>query len=369
MKILDRYITKNFVITFIFCSLSFMLLCILVELFNHLDDIFTKSIPTKAVAQYFLYYTPLIFSQVAPFSSVIAIIYVLGNMKKHNEIVAIKTSGGSSSIKILRPVFFVAILIGVLNFLNTNVLVPVSLQKRDTVYKQHFAIKEELAEKESPTLLRNVTLIGKKNNIYYAKKFNKKLNVLNDVIILNQSPSSNVLLKTTIERMFWRGNVWECINVSKFKINGLTGEFIGEPKFNGRVIIKTEESPKDFLVQYKKDNVEFLNVKQIHGYIQRIKAYQPKMARKLLLELMDRISNIFLFLITVIIASSISLKHTRKEIFLGLGETIVAIFLYYLTCAIFSTFAKGNYIPVILAGTFPHIIFFAIGCILIYKEN
>ena len=60
MKILDKYILRNFWGTLIFSLMAFCLIFIIVDLIGYLDKFIDRNVPYVAIVKYYLYYLPYI---------------------------------------------------------------------------------------------------------------------------------------------------------------------------------------------------------------------------------------------------------------------------------------------------------------------
>ena len=79
MVIVERYIFKGFIWTFLFCVFILWLLFVIGDIFGFLDEILRERIPATNLAAFYWYLTPFILTQIIPVSALIACVYVLGN--------------------------------------------------------------------------------------------------------------------------------------------------------------------------------------------------------------------------------------------------------------------------------------------------
>src|SRR5947207_1613549 len=102
MRILDRYLLKGFIGPFVYCLVLFSALYIVVDSFNNLDEYLTHQVAPGIILSYYLHLLPTLFIQIVPISTLVSILYILGNLSHHNEIVALKANG-VSTFQILAP--------------------------------------------------------------------------------------------------------------------------------------------------------------------------------------------------------------------------------------------------------------------------
>lgn len=72
MKILDKYILRNFVINFLFGILCFVIIFIAVDLIENLDKFIDKNVPTDIIIRYYIYFIPEILKLITPMGMLLA---------------------------------------------------------------------------------------------------------------------------------------------------------------------------------------------------------------------------------------------------------------------------------------------------------
>jgi len=95
MKIIDKYLVKQFLQTLVFGLITFVLLFIIINLFEYLGSFVDNKATISIVIQYYFYYTPEITRLVLPVAVLLACLFVSGKMSTLNELTAIKAGGVS----------------------------------------------------------------------------------------------------------------------------------------------------------------------------------------------------------------------------------------------------------------------------------
>jgi lipopolysaccharide export system permease protein len=128
MKILDRYVAKNFLIGYLIAFCVLIGLRIIIDLFVNLDE-FTEhaDLGTLAVLKnIFTFYalnTTLYFRDFAGMITVVAAAFSLGKMVRSNELVAVMASGVSLK-RVIAPIVILALLFTALLIVNQELLIP-----------------------------------------------------------------------------------------------------------------------------------------------------------------------------------------------------------------------------------------------------
>lgn len=128
MKILDRYVAKNFLVGYVIAFSVLIGLRVIIELFVNLDEFAELSdrgawaVVWHVVTFYAMRIT-LYFRDIAGMITVVAAAFSLGKMVRANELVAIIASGVSAK-RIVGPILVLAIFFTVLAIANQELLIP-----------------------------------------------------------------------------------------------------------------------------------------------------------------------------------------------------------------------------------------------------
>ena len=146
MKIINRYILKELLIPFSYCFFSFVIIFILGDLFENLDNFISKEVSPMLIGKYYLFLIPNVFILTTPLAILLSILYQLGYMSRHNELIALKASG-VSFWRIMSPFVVVGVFFGVLLLVVNEQLVPNCSRQLDVI--QETAIKKKSPQEEN----------------------------------------------------------------------------------------------------------------------------------------------------------------------------------------------------------------------------
>ncbi|KAA5547720.1 LptF/LptG family permease [Adhaeribacter rhizoryzae] len=123
MKKLDKLILKSFLGPFVltFAVVEFILLT--QYMLKYLDDLVGKDLGIQVIIQLLGYFSLNMVPVALPLAVLLSSLMTFGNLGEHHELTAIKTSG-ISLLRILRPVFFVALLLSIGAFFFNEKIVP-----------------------------------------------------------------------------------------------------------------------------------------------------------------------------------------------------------------------------------------------------
>jgi lipopolysaccharide export system permease protein len=128
--ILDRYIIRQFLGTFLFTLILVLGIAVIFDFSEKIDDFIEKQAPLKAIIfDYYFNFIPYFATLFAPMFVFISVIFFTSKMAVHTEIIAMLNSGMSFR-RMLWPYFLSAALIAVSVFLLSNFVIPHSNIKK-----------------------------------------------------------------------------------------------------------------------------------------------------------------------------------------------------------------------------------------------
>ena len=122
MGVLRGYIYKEFMKLFFIFEALFLLIYLLVDFIEKIDNFAEAQVPTAEMIAFFYFKIPLIIMQMVPVAVMLSVIVMLCQMKKNNEITAIK-SCGTSIFELSRPIIQLSICIAIISFLFSELVV------------------------------------------------------------------------------------------------------------------------------------------------------------------------------------------------------------------------------------------------------
>ena len=167
MKILDWYILKRYIFTFLMMLLLFIPIGITVNLAEKIGRILEKEVPFSAVALYYLDFTIYFANLLFPIFLFLSVIWFTSKLANNTEIIAFLSSGVSFS-RFLRPYMIGATLIAIVALILGMYLTPnASKGYNQFVYKY-------LSNKKDVSQTTNVFRQINDNEFIYVSNFDVK---------------------------------------------------------------------------------------------------------------------------------------------------------------------------------------------------
>lgn len=362
MRILDRYITKSVLTLFFTCVFAFLFLYIIIDVFANLDDFLKQHTNIIVLFQYYLSYLPIIFVQVAPISTLLAILYTFGTFNRNNEIIAMRSSG-LSILQISKPIIIFGILLYVFIFWVNDRFVPNALQLNQQIKTQIDSGKKQVPLKADETIM-NLSMYGLRNRLIFVNRFIPPSSTMEGITILEHDEHQNLIKKIVANKAVFIDGLWHFYQCITYEFD-LAGQIKTEPRFMDEEIVAIPETPKEFLTQRQK--TENMSIAQISDYIWKLsKSGATGVIRKLKVDLYQRFAFPLTSLVIIFVAIPFSLKMKKRATGLSsLGLSIIVGFLYYVVNAVSIALGYAGILMPIVAVSLSHAFFFFLSLYLI----
>jgi lipopolysaccharide export system permease protein len=348
MKLLDKYIIKQFLSTFIFVVVLLLAVITVIDLTEKTDKYANAKLPAGKIIEYYLDFMPWIGGLVTPIIVFIAAVFVTSRLANRTEIIAMLSSGMSFR-RILLPYFIGALLIASASFWLNGWIIPNSNKSR-------LAFELEYLKPKTSYSLRNIHIQVAKNTFLYMQSYNSSSDK-GYHFTLERFENHKLIEKLTAKRIEWDSTKhkwtlydWNLIKVNELfepANNELTGSVI-ENESSGKTITTTLDTalvihPKEFENDYRK--FDGLTLTELNKYIKTLRARGSAGIEAYEVEKYTRFASPFsIFILTfmgVIVSSRKSRGGTGFQIALGFALS----FIFILFVMMFRTFAEAGTLP------------------------
>jgi lipopolysaccharide export system permease protein len=127
MRIIDRYLLRQFLSNFTICFLSLTGLYIVFDAFTNMEE-FVRCADREGgllwlLGTYYLYHSVAFFDRTAPLLTLVAAMFTITWIQRHNEMVALM-SAGISRVRVAAPVLWATVVITLFSALNRELVIP-----------------------------------------------------------------------------------------------------------------------------------------------------------------------------------------------------------------------------------------------------
>ncbi|HLE40031.1 MAG TPA: LPS export ABC transporter permease LptG [Nitrospirota bacterium] len=341
MNLLNRYIFKEFIRFFLTALAVILGVYLCVTFLQKADDFIKYKATSVQVFKYFLYGLPAIATPSIPISALLATLLSLGNLSRHNEIIAMRSTGVSLG-RIVAPVLVGGLIISCFGFINNELIMPVYSARANYLQKVVIEKKQEFAVFQ----LRRLWLRGPENSIVNIDFIAPDRSEMFGLNIYKLNPDYTLRERIKARSLSWENGAWRLKDSRKFV---LSGEGAVSLPADGE-IFNVVEGPKDLGMIAK--GSEEMNFTELWDYVRRLKASgynNPEYEVDLYLKLAFPLSS----LLMAMISAPLSLHRVRSG---GTGWSIAfAVLIAFAYWAALSTGTalgrSGALSPLIAAWT------------------
>ena len=352
VKILDKYIIKKFLGTFIFSIMLLLAIVVMFDINEKLDAMFTAPLK-ETLFDYFLNFLPFFMNQFSPLFTFISVIFFTSKMADNSEIIAILSSGISYR-RLLVPYMFSAAVIATCSFILAAYIIPPSNIKVN-------AYTNKYVRNKSVNYGTNIQLQVEPGVIAYMARYDK-LTRMGSKFSLEKFEKKKLVSRLTASNV--RYDTLYNWHIDDYVIRDFDGmrETIKRGISMDPII---EMEPRDFLIS--QDDQETLTNAQLSEYIDRQKERGVANIKDFEIEYHKRFAMIGAAFILTVIGMSLSSRKVKGGMGFNIGVGLVLSFSYILFSTITSAFAVSGYTSALVAMWIPNVIYVMIA-IYLYRR-
>ena len=365
MKILSRYVFREFCVPLFYCTMGFLSIYLLFELFGSFSRLAEAKPGLLKAAQYLSGYLAPYFEWMAPACLMLATLYTMWEFCRHSELIAMRASG-IGFFTIVKPLLVAAALMAVFVGWVNEFYVP----KYGQWAKQYKANKfrEEDMEKADDIVFHNA---AKSRTWRVGMLVNEEASILEDVSISVNYPGGGRKMTIVSPRAECLDGVWHLMDPEISYYSELGMEMASPTpeldKLTLRPFFEFDEKPRDFLLQ-NRDLAFCSTVERLH-YLKMHPAITQETRRGLVYDIAAQIIAPLACIVITLFAIPAGIATGRQSVFKGIVGALCMFFAFYGLTIGFMVCAKKGWMPPILAAVVPDIVFFAIGCELFRRQR
>jgi lipopolysaccharide export system permease protein len=344
---IDRYILRNFLLTFVLLLLVFSAIAIVFDYTEKMKDFVTRKPPAWDVFTYFANFLPYILALLFPIFIFVAVILFTSILANRSEIIAILNTGMTFN-RFLRPYFLGAGIICIVLLVANHYVIPLANKKR-LQFEQQYIWEHTYVKSHDD----NIHLRVSPTEYVYMQSYNPDAKT--------GFRFSYEVIEGTLLKEKWIADQCKYDTVKKlWKLND--------------VVVRKNDSLREHVEVYKELNKKFsftseeiiprrgeikqmMTSPQLNEYIQREELKGSEGLSEYYIEKYRRTSTPFSAFVLSIIGACLASRKVRggSGVHVALGLMISAIYIF--TMQFSTTFAlKGNLHPM-LAVWIPNVLF------------
>jgi lipopolysaccharide export system permease protein len=354
LKILDRYLIKNFLITYFFVAFVIVLIICMIDYTEKVDDFLEKKAPINEILiDYYLNLIPYWINYISPLMVFIATVFFTSRIAARTEIVAMLSSGISFG-RILLPYLLGATVLGAVTFVQVGWILPKANKIRNTFEKTY-------VKREFTYTGRNVHITIAPDVYAYLESYSNATKTGNK-FTMETIQGNKLLQKLSADKIVWqpKKEKWTLQNIQVRTIDSLK-ETLSYPKDIDTTI---NLFPKDFESNY--NLYETFTLPELNTYIALLRSRGADGLEVYLIEKYVRFTQPFAILILTSIGVIVSARKSRRGVGWQIALGFMLAFIYILFFLLSKGVAEAGTVSTLFAVWLPNIVFSFIG-LLLYK--
>ena len=348
LGILDWYIIKKFIGTYIYAILLIISIAIVFDFNENLSKFTQYHAPWRAIIfDYYANFIPYYSNLFSPLFVFIAVIFFTSKLAGNSEIIAMLAAGVSIK-RLMRPYMLSCVVIAGLTFYLNSFVIPhgtVIRQNFETLYRN--SKKNTSAENVQLFVAKNTTAYIQNYDDQYKRGYGFSLVKIKNKKIVSHLTAMEIQYDTIADSKYhWK--------LSNWKIRTLKGlkEHIQSGATKDTVLLM---EPTDLV--YSKGQQETFTSPELRDYISKQTSRGSGNVVQYEVEFHKRIAMSFSSFILTIIGLTLSSRKRKGGMGLSLGIGLALSFSYIMLQTVSATFAIQDNTPPILAAWIPNIIF------------
>ena len=352
--ILDEYVLREFLKTFLMVLCGFVLLMLVFTFFELIGDILRNHTALSTVGAYLVNLTPSMLYQITPLSVLIAVLVTFSLLNRSSEIVAMKATG-ISVYRLVIPVFVIAAVLAAGLFAFDQYYLPQANRKQE-------ALRNIIKGRPAQTTLNpdqkwifGQQHPGEPGRIFYYQFFDPDQNAFANLTLFEFDPTTFALTKRIFaSRVAWNEDerAWRFDNGWERTMQGAVVN--GFREFQSAEFVEVHEEPGYF----KKESLQSqeMNFDQLEHYIGDLQQSGFDTMR-LRVQLWHKLAYPLVTIVMAVLAIPFALSMGRRGSLTGIAAAIGIALGYWVVAGLFDAMGSANFLPSAMAAWSPDVLF------------
>jgi len=363
MKILDRYLLRQFLKSWLIALGSFIIVFVIIDFFEKIGGYIDRGTSPGVIFRLYLYQIPYFTMVVMPISMLLAALFSIGRISRDNELTAMLASGQPLR-RVILPLFILGLFISWGSY-HFNDLVVTQSNLR---YEEWQKVDEgQHGRKKQDDQLKQIYRRGDDGAIYWGRVYSIKGQSFQDLAAMHfQGP--RLAEFTTAPEAFWTGETWmlkDGVRRSFVRRDSTSVEDEFVP-FESRLLSGSVLAPRDFIEDEKKP--EAMDYDELKRHIERA-SRAGEDADRMLVDLHIKTSYPMANFIILVLGAALSATRRRITLASGFGWTVGLAFVYILLLRMGLSLGHSEMLPPLLAAWVANFLFLMVGIALFARAS
>ena len=355
IRILDRYVVRQFLRTFFMLLLGLPMLFVIADATDNIDKYLERGVPFGRMALSYVYGMPLFIQYSFPIAALVATVFTIGNMTRHQEIAAAK-AGGVSFFRLIAPVLGLGVILSGAALVLGEV-VPVTLKRR----------AELLGERKEQNNVTRFSFVYQTENegVLSVRRLDAREREMSTVVLERNATRRLPGLHRIAQRAHWSpGRGWTLY--SGFVREIPAGGVERTVAFDSLRVPGLRETPEELLAEPREpEEMRYAEVQRFVAAIER----SGGDANSLKVELAQKLALPCAVLVIVLFGAPLATSSQRGGTAYGVGVSLGVTILYMLLFRVGKAVGSSGAVDPQLAAWGPNILFLVAGLFLLARAR
>ncbi len=365
MRILTRYVLREFLVPLSYCLIGFLGVYVLFELFGSFNRIVEAKPEFLTVLSFFAGYLSPYLEWLIPAALLLATLYTMWNFCRHSEITAMRASG-IGFLVIVRPLLAVACLMAVFVACNNEFYAPWAAEQARAYRENRFTLADSLVQENTPYINQQAGRVWRINKMTLD---NPRL--LEGVRLSFDRPDGSRQLDITCRKAEYLDGQWWFFYPQYQHFDELNNPVANPTPALAGLVIRSfpelTETPRDFLLMNKA--WEYYTIRDMFHYLKTHPNLEAKEVASKTFDIHARLAAPFSCLIITLFAIPAGVATGRQSVFKGVIYAVAMFFGFYAASLGCMVLTKNQFIPVLLGAWLPNALFLAAGGYLFSRQR
>lgn len=355
LTILDRYLTKQFLVFFALGLVVFATIFLAVDF---MGSFARYEVSVSTLIRYYAYFLPEIVYQMIPVACLLAMVFTLSTLNKNHELVAL-FSMGQSLARVCAPMLILVTVVSGLSFLLGDRLLPGFTQKKNYVYYVGIKKKPGLYS----TVKTNKIWYRSHNILFNIQSLNPDAGRAQGITLYYFDEKWNLIQLIKAHEVLLKGAQW-ILKQGMISLFAEESSFPLTQKFAEKVITMNEEV-KD--LQSSPHSSEVMSLRQLRKFIEKNREAGLDTLRYEV-DYHSKFGFAFAGLVMALLGIPFSVSRQRSGgNIMNVGLCVGLAFLYWAFFSSVMTLGRHGLVPPILAAWGPNVIMVILSVLLLVR--
>ena len=353
MKLLDRYVVRQFLFTFILLVLGLPLLFIIGDITDNIDTYMDRGVPMGRLALSYVYFFPQFMVYAFPIAALVATVFTIGGMTRHQEITAAK-AGGVSFWRLFVPIGLMSIVLAFVA-LGLGDVVPTLLMKR----------AELVGESTQPTSGPRVNFVfqTQEEGLLTARRLDPATGEISEMALERDATAEQPGVHILARRAVWREvGGWRLEDGWRRELRADSTEHA--VRFDTLALPGLVEEPEDLMAEPREpDQMRYAEMTRFIRAIER----SGGDARPLRVERAQKLAIPMAVVVIVLFGAPLVTSSNRGGAAYGIGVSLGVTIIYMLLFRVGKAVGSSGALDPYLAAWGPNLLFLVAGLVLMAR--